>query len=70
MQEDFVFFNSFMVLTLCSYEKTFRIYKTATSVAEPPLFWAAPAPYTNSFHFELLKSQFLMQVSFGSHLPL
>ena len=31
---------------------------------------AAPAPYTNSFHFELLKSEILMQVFFGSHLPL
>ena len=26
---------------------------------------AAPAPYTNSFHFELLNSEFLMQVFFG-----
>ena len=60
------------------------------SVAEPPFFWAAPAPEvrgprvdsssdqigsapapcTNIFHFELLKSQFVMQVFFGSHLPL
>ena len=31
---------------------------------------AAPTPNTNSFHFELLKSEFLMQVFFGSHLPL
>ena len=30
---------------------------------------AAPAPYTNNFHFELLKSELLMQVFFGSHLP-
>ena len=74
------------------------------SVAEQPLFWAAPAPevrgpgadsgfgsdqigsapapgkkrriqaatapYTNSFHFELLKSELLMQVFLRSHLPL
>ena len=59
-------------------------------VAEPPLYWAAPAPevrgpgadsgsdqigsapapYTNIYHFELLKSELLMQVFFGSHLPL
>ena len=31
---------------------------------------AALAPYTKSFHFELLKSELLMQVFFGSHLPL
>ena len=31
---------------------------------------AAPAPYTNIFHFEFLKSELLMQVFFGSHLPL
>ena len=30
---------------------------------------AAPAPYANIFHFELLKSELLMQVFFGSHLP-
>ena len=58
------------------------------SVAEPPLFWAAPgvrgpgadsgpdqigsapAQNTNSFHFELLKSESVMQVLFRSHLPL
>ena len=31
---------------------------------------SAPAPYTNSFHFELLESELLMQVFFRSHLPL
>ena len=31
---------------------------------------AAPAPCTNIFHFELLKSELLMKVFFGSHLPL
>ena len=31
---------------------------------------AAPAPYTNIFHFELLKGELLMQVFFVSHLPL
>ena len=72
-----------------------------SSVAEPPLFWAAPAPgcqgpgadsgsdllgsapapgkkrrlqaapapYTKIFHFELLKSELLIQVYFGPYLP-
>ena len=31
---------------------------------------AAPAPFLNIFHFELFKSELLMQVCFGSHLPL
>ena len=31
---------------------------------------AAPAPYTNIFHFDFLIREFLMQVFFGSHLPL
>ena len=30
---------------------------------------AAPAPYTNIFHFELLKSKLLIQVYFGPYLP-
>ena len=38
--------------------------------APAPCKKAAPAPYTNSFHFELLKSELLMKVFFGSHLPL
>ena len=29
---------------------------------------AATAPYTNIFHLELLKSELLLQVFFGSHL--
>ena len=56
------------------------------SFAELPLFWAAPvvrgpgadsdqigsapAPITNIFHFELLPNKLLMEVFFGSHLPL
>ena len=30
---------------------------------------AAPAPYTKIFHFELLKSELLIQVYFGPYLP-
>ena len=29
----------------------------------------APAPYTKIFHFELLKSELLIQVYFGPYLP-
>ena len=84
----------------CTLE-CFVNYFVLISVAEPTLFWAAPAlevrgpgadsgsdqigsapapgkkrrlqvapaPYTNIFHFELLKSELLKQVFFGSHLP-
>ena len=74
----------------------YTVYRySITSVAEPSLFRAAPAPevrgpgadsgfdqigsalapgkkavlapYTNIFHFELLKSELLMHVFFGSH---
>ena len=82
------------------FNLTNEVGRPYSSVAEPPLFWAAPevlgpgadsgfdqiwsapapgkkrrlqaapASYSNIFHFEFLKIELLMQVFFGSQLQL
>ena len=45
-------------------------FGSAPSPGKKRRLQAAPAPCTNIFNFELLKSELVMQAFYGSHLPL
>ena len=67
----------FLFSVFCSVaEPTFFLAAPAPEVGGPGAdsgsdqIGSAPAPYTNIFPFEFLKGEILMQVFFGSHLPL